>query len=334
MRQYLRTRLGARGLDCQVDGAGNLIALVPGTGQPVLLNAHMDRVPPGRGHVPVVADSVMRSDGTTNLGADDAAGIAIILSTVAELAWRSVRHPPLALLFTVGEEVGLKGADAFDPAPWHVREGIVFDNAGEAGSVVTRASSYIAFDAELRGRGGHPGKDLGGTVSAIEILRRLKLPTGSLDGDRTRISLGMVQGGSARNAIPTEVHLAGEVRTRCEGDELRALLTDVAQHFTAAANELGGSAQCRFEPHGTGYIVDPGEPLLTAWRAAWLARGHASLPTITTFIGSDTNALRQHLRVFTISTGVEDEHTTEERIALAPLAEIVRATVALLEQYP
>jgi hypothetical protein len=73
---------------------------------------------------------------------------------------------------------------------------------------------------------------------------------------------------------------------------------------------------------------------MTAWRAAWLARGHASLPAITTFIGSDTNALRRHLLVFTVSTGVEDEHTTEERIALAPLAEIVRATLAFLERYP
>ena len=68
------------------------------------------------------------------------------------------------------------------------------------------------------------------------------------------------------------------------------------------------------------------------WRDAWKARGH-EFETITSFIGSDANAFRKlapHLRALTISTGVEGEHTTEESIALAPLAELVEATVALV----
>jgi tripeptide aminopeptidase len=176
----------------------------------------MDRVPPGRGHVPVVSRGIMRSDGTTNLGADDAAGLTIVLLAVEELRRRAVSHRPLVLLFTVGEEVGMLGASAFDPAPWGVSEGIVFDNAGAPGAVVMRGASYIAFDAVLRGRSGHPGKDMAGTASAVEMLRRLPLPLGSLDGDTTRISIGTVSGGVARNAIPAEVRVAGEVRTLIE----------------------------------------------------------------------------------------------------------------------
>jgi hypothetical protein len=84
-----------------------------------------------------------------------------------------------------------------------------------------------------------------------------------------------------------------------------------------------------FEPHGAGYSVDAEEPLLRAWRATWEARGHAFEP-ITTFIGSDANALRRHLRVFTVSTGVQGEHTIDESIALAPLSELIETIVDLL----
>jgi tripeptide aminopeptidase len=332
VRAWLRERLERMGLACVVDGAGNLIASLPGEGPPLLLNAHMDRVPPGRGHTPVVRDGVMRSDGTTNLGADDAAGLTVVLLAVEHLLASGAPHPPLVLLFTVGEEVGLRGAAAFDPAPWGVREGLVFDNAGAPGALVTRGAAYVAFDAVLRGQGGHPGKDLAGTLSAIEIFRRVDLPLGSRDGDTSRVSLGQISGGTARNAIPAELRVAGEVRTLLQGMAQQYLLEDVANRFTGAAESLGGTAEVTFEPHGAGYEVDEREPLPQAWRAAWEARS-APTPAITTFIGSDANALRRALEVVTVSTGVVDEHTSAESIALAPLADLTETTVDLLARY-
>jgi tripeptide aminopeptidase len=333
VREYLRGRLTQLDLDCWIDNAGNLIASLPGTGAPLLLNAHMDRVPPGRGHVPVVADGHMRSDGSTNLGADDGAGLTIILELLEELARRALPHRPLVILFTVGEEVGLRGAAAFDPAPWNVAEGLVFDNAGQAGAIVTHGGSYVAFDAVLRGRGGHPGKDLSGTASAIDIFRRTRLPPVSLDGDTTRVSLGMLSGGTARNAIPAEVRVTGEVRTLLRGAPLLQLLASLERDFLDAAQEAGGSAQCQFEPHGSGYRIPDDEPLLQTWRRAWEGRGHVSA-SLTSFIGSDTNALRQRLRTITISTGVEHEHTADESIALAPLAELVEAALTVVAPAP
>jgi tripeptide aminopeptidase len=332
MRAFLAARFVALGLAPEVDAVGNLIAAVPGSGEPLLLNAHMDRVPPGRSHIPKIVRGRMVSDGTTNLGADDAAGVALVLLAVEEVIHGDVPHPPLVLLFTVSEEVGLRGAAAFDPDPWQVHRGIVFDNAGAAGDVVTHASAYIAFDATLRGAGGHPGKNLDGTLSAIEIFRDVALPLGDWDDGKSRVSIGTIQGGTARNAIPSEVHVAGEIRTLVEGSQIDALLVDVERRFTAAAARLGGSAECTFEPHGTGYSVPLDEPLLLAWRAAWQSRGYAEARAITSFIGSDTNALRQRLRVFTVSTGVEHEHTIRESIALAPLHDLVLATRALLER--
>ena len=324
VRAYLRERLACLGFSPIEDAAGNLIARAPGVPAerdaepPILLNAHMDRVPPGRAHVAILADGILRSDGTTNLGADDSAGLAIILHAVEELAVRALPHPPLLLLFTVGEEVGLIGAKAFDPAPWGAEEGIVFDNAGEPGDVVLRAATYIAMDVTLRGRGGHPGKDLAGTASAVEIFRRAHYPAGSLEGGTTRVTIGRIASGTARNAIPRELRAEGEVRTLLEGDARARLLASIERAFTEAAQALGGTAEVAFDPHCDSYAVDPDEPLLRAWTAALGARGEP-LRTSTTFIGSDASALRAHARVFTVSTGAMDEHTAEEWIALRRL---------------
>ncbi|MDE3231400.1 MAG: M20/M25/M40 family metallo-hydrolase, partial [Chloroflexota bacterium] len=282
---------------------------------------------------PRVVDGIMRSDGATNLGADDAAGVAIILAAVEALRERGRSHPPLLLLFTVGEEVGLVGAKAFDPAPWGAREGIVFDNAGEAGVVVTRGATYIAFDVAIHGAGGHPGKRLEGAVSAIEIFRQARYPFGSLDNDTTRISVGSVTAGSARNAVPRELRALGEIRTLADAAGREALMAQVARAFTGAATALGGAAEVTFDPHCDCYTVAEDEPLLLAWRAAVEARG-GEYRTMTTFIGSDTSALRPGVRIFTVSTGVMDEHTVDEWVPLAPLAELAETAVDLLVGWP
>jgi tripeptide aminopeptidase len=337
-RDYVWGRLTLLDLDPQTDAAGNLIARVAAhpasrDGEPpILLNAHLDRVPPGRAHAPRIVDGIMRSDGETNLGADDGAGVAIILAAVEALCERGLPHPPLLLLFTVGEEVGLVGAKAFDPTPWGAREGIVFDNAGEAGVVVTRGATYIAFDVAIHGAGGHPGKRLDGAVSAIEIFRQARYPSGSLDGDTTRISVGSVSGGAARNAVPRELRALGEIRTLADAAGRAALMAQVADAFTEAAAALGGAAEVTFDPHCDCYSVAEDEPLLLAWRAAVETRGD-EYRTMTTFIGSDTSALRPGVRVFTISTGVMDEHTVEEWVPLAPLAELAETAVDLLASW-
>lgn len=338
VRAYVRTRIERLGAEPVEDTAGNLIARIPAVPAgrdheaPLLLNAHTDRVPPGLAHTPIVENGIMRSDGATNLGADDSAGIAVIVHTVEQLRARSLPHPPLLLLFTTGEEVGLTGARAFDPAPWGAREGIVFDNAGEAGVVVTRGGAYIAFDVILTGSGGHPGKQLQGTASVIEMFHRATYPSGSLDGDSTRISIGRIEAGTARNAIPRELRAQGEVRTLLESPARDHLLASIERDFVEAATVLGGSAHITFDPHGDSYSVHADEPLLRAYAQTSESLGRP-FRTMTTFIGSDASVLRRHARVFTVSTGAMDEHTAQEWIALSPLADLTETTIALLSTY-
>ena len=90
------------------DGFGNVIGRVPGRGdRAMLLNAHLDVMQPCRGIKPVVKGDTVWSDGTTILGADDRAGVAVILEVIETLRDRPGEHVPLEIVFTLGEEAGL-----------------------------------------------------------------------------------------------------------------------------------------------------------------------------------------------------------------------------------
>ena len=84
----LVTRLRALGCDAWTDAHGNVVGRRAGRGAgaslpPLLLSAHMDTVVPGHGVKARVADGIVRSDGSTILGADDKAGLTAILVALA-----------------------------------------------------------------------------------------------------------------------------------------------------------------------------------------------------------------------------------------------------------
>ncbi len=91
---------------------GNLLVKLPGTrpGKPWLFMTHMDTVPLCAGAEPVRRGARIVPKGKTALGGDDRTGCAALLSLVQTLRTQKLPHPPLTLLFTVGEEAGLYGA--------------------------------------------------------------------------------------------------------------------------------------------------------------------------------------------------------------------------------
>ena len=92
---------------------GNLIVRLKGTakGPHRLLMAHMDTVPLAVGCKPVrKGDLIQPASRTTALGGDNRAGCAVVLTAIIELLNQKLPHPPLTLLFTVQEEIGLRGA--------------------------------------------------------------------------------------------------------------------------------------------------------------------------------------------------------------------------------
>ena len=94
----------------------NLVAKFKGTvdAAPIFLSGHMDTVGPGKGIDVRFKDGVFTSDGTTILGADDKSAIAIILEVMDVIFENKIDYPPVEIIFTVCEEIGLLGAKNFD----------------------------------------------------------------------------------------------------------------------------------------------------------------------------------------------------------------------------
>ena len=97
--------------------AGNVYGFLKGSlyGEPVLFSAHMDTVEPGIGKKAVFQeDGRITSDGTTVLGADDAAGLTEILGGIRRVLSSGKPQRDIEVLFPIAEELYTKGTRVFD----------------------------------------------------------------------------------------------------------------------------------------------------------------------------------------------------------------------------
>ena len=88
--------------------ASNVSAQVPS----IFFSAHFDTVEPTDGLVVIERDGAFYSNGTTILGADDKAGMAPAIEAIRVIQENNLPHGDIYLLFSVAEEIGLKGAFA------------------------------------------------------------------------------------------------------------------------------------------------------------------------------------------------------------------------------
>lgn len=208
LARLLAGELEAIGLaDAELDEHGYVYATLPATvpGTPVIgLIAHMDTSPdaPGAGVEPIVhrdyqggvielprqgtrldpasmpslhrlvGHDLITASGDTLLGADDKAGVAVIMAAVAHLA----AHPelpraPLRIAFTPDEEIG-HGATLFDIPRFGARCAYTLDGSGR-GSLDGESFSAIGVRIDVSGVGVHPGTGTGKLTSALVVAAEI-----------------------------------------------------------------------------------------------------------------------------------------------------------------
>jgi tripeptide aminopeptidase len=114
---------------------------------------------------------VITSDGTTLLGSDDKAGVAILMQLVHDLLRHDLIRPDLVICFTVDEEIG-RGVDHLDVDRMGAAAAYTIDGSGiDTIQVETFNAASITF--EIRGVGVHPGyaKDI--MVNALHAAAAL-----------------------------------------------------------------------------------------------------------------------------------------------------------------
>jgi tripeptide aminopeptidase len=324
------SRLQAIGLAVERDEAGNLLTRLDGEGEAVLLTAHLDTVGPCEHVRPIVRDGVVYSDGTTILGADDKAGVAVIMEVLRVLKEEADSHRPIEALFTVREEVGLEGAKAFDVSRLRARMGIGLDAGGEQGTLVISAPAQNSLQASVHGKTAHAGAypELG--INAIRVAAEAitAMPLGRID-EETTANIGVISGGTATNIVPDLVTIKGEARSRSEA-KLQAQTDAMVRALEERAEANGARADVQVVRQYDPYRFDEGDPVIALVTGAMRSVGVEPI-MVPTGGGSDANVFNSAgVATVQVSCGMADVHTCDEHVAVADMLSTARIVLACL----
>ena len=115
-----------------------------------------------------VGHTLIHTDGTTLLGADDKAGCAEIMSAAEYLiAHPEIAHGKIRIGFTPDEEVG-RGVDYFDVAAFGADFAYTMDGSAE-GELEYENFNAAAATIEIQGRNVHPGYAKNKMINAIQV---------------------------------------------------------------------------------------------------------------------------------------------------------------------
>jgi len=316
---------------CRFDNYGNLIATLPpkggGSPDPILLCAHADTVKPGVGIEPVVEGGRIRSKGDTILGADDKAGILAIWYGIL----RAERHPPVEVVITREEEIGLLGAKHLDYGSLKSKIGFVFDGE-DFSEIVIGGPSHFTIDVEIVGRAAHAGMEPEKGISAITAAARAiaRLPQGKIDPNTTA-NVGVIQGGTVRNAVPEKAMILAECRSLLHRKAVE--LAETYKHiFEEEARKIGAVAEVKVELAYRASRLPEDSPAVVLARKAISALG---LKPVLRLIrgGTDASILNQHgIQTAVLGMGAREPHTKDEWIAVEDLERAIALVKALLEE--
>lgn len=314
-------------------GAGNLlIRLVGGRGgvAPIMMSAHMDTVEPGRGVRPRVVNGVVRSDGRTVLAADNKASLTALLEATRVVRERDLPHRTVELVLTWGEERGHAGAAVFDTSALEARMGLTLDDAAPPGHITIAAPGYVSIRARFVGRAAHAGaapeRGVSGILAAARAIARM--PLGRLD-EETTANVGLIRGGTARNAIPAVAELEGEARSR-SSEKLAALVARVRATIEDAAGETGARVELAIRHEYAAYRLEPGEPIVQEVSRSVRAVGLEPVLAVSGG-GSDANTFNEKgIRCVNAAIGMRDMHTVDESIRVDDLTKTCEIALALI----
>jgi tripeptide aminopeptidase len=346
---------------------GFVLATLPGTapGAPtVALLAHVDTAPdaPGAGVRPVVHEdwdgsvivlpgdpaqvldpaelpaladraghTLVTSDGTTLLGADDKAGIAEIVAAVAYLA----AHPglpraPLRVAFTVDEEIG-RGTELLDLELLGADVGYTLDGSG-LGELELETFSAHQVTVTFRGVSVHPGVGKGRLVNAVKLAAGFvaSLPRDRLSPETTEDREGFVHptriGGDVHAAT---VWLLARDHDDAALDRHVAYLRELAEASVAGEPRAGVGVEVEEQYRNMRRALERRPDVV---EAAEEAIRRAGVEPVHTIIRGGTDGARlteRGLPTPNIFTGGQDYHSLREWASLQDMAAAAATVVEL-----
>lgn len=306
---------------CSTDNYGNLIAKIPAKNtiakEFVLFGVHADTVKPGKNIEPILKNGIIRSKGETILGADDKAGIAELFEAIRT----AEQHPPLEIVVSREEEIGLKGSKNIDASLLESKRGFVID--GKMENIVIGGPSLMLIVVDITGKAAHSGEEPEKGISSIKAASYAisMLKEGWID-EETNLNVGIIKGGQGHNIVPEKTYVEIECRSQSHEKCLRQsnLIREV---FLTAAKAVGAQAEVKIElSMKASHISEDAEVVKVAKRAASSVGLKPNVKII--FGGTDaSNYNKKGIETVVIGMGAKAIHTKEENIAVADMEKAV-----------
>lgn len=198
-----------------------------------------------------IGSDIITASGTTLLGSDDKAGVAIIMEAAAFLVINpNIKHGEIKILFTPDEEVG-KGVAALDMKKLNAQFGYTLDG-GETGSLEDETFSADGATIIINGVIAHPGYAKGKLVNAIKIAGEIldALPKNEWAPEVTEKKEGFVhpvrvEGIAERATIDFIVRDFDNEKLKEHGEKLRMLAVKIIQKYPGVTMEFSIKEQYR-----------------------------------------------------------------------------------------
>ncbi len=319
------------GLPYTLDEMGNLFVWVNCTGKPPLTFAsHLDTVSTAVGVQPHVDGQCIHSDGSTALGADNKIAVALSLSLIQ---YRK-KLGPFGLLFTVQEEVGLKGAKQLgENIRTHLSSVFAFDSSRAVGTLVTQATAKESLHLLFHGKAAHAGVSPERGISAISTACKAIASMRLLRIDaETTANIGSIHGGTSTNVVCNLVEVATEIRS-FEEHRIEEQLDHVRRCCLDACIKTGGKFDLTHERAYSGYHITSSD----ARERFKVACFSCSVPynEATSQGGSDVNIFRANgIDAVLLGAGYTRAHSNEESIAIEEISRLSLLAQALVGSSP
>ncbi|MFM7007373.1 MAG: peptidase T [Flavobacteriales bacterium] len=218
------------------------------TGAPIVLPDDPNQVLRTEEHpylLQKIGDDLITASGLTLLGADDKAGVAIIMELAAYLmAHPEVKHGPIRILFTPDEEVG-RGVEQLDMQKLNAHFGYTLDG-GPLGDIEDETFSADAATLVFHGVSAHPGYAKGKMINAIKLASAFvaSLPKDSWSPETTEKREGFVHPTSIEGGLEKAV-----VQLIVRDHDTSLLQTYAERLKVLAENTIAAHPGARYELH-------------------------------------------------------------------------------------
>lgn len=335
---YLKILFGKLGLELYEDntkektglGGNNLIFTLKGNteGIPLFFSAHTDTVGPGIGIEPICVDGILSSKGDTILGADNKAGIAIMVEIIRYIQENKIKHPTIEFVLTPGEEIGLIGAAALDHTKIQATYGLVLDSNGPIGGLTMASPTLMTINTVIYGKSAHAGLEPEKGISAITVLADIisQLQWGRLS-EQTTANVGLISGGTAINVVADKAEMKAELRS-VDADEFATVKQTMLDTIDAVTKQHGTPYETQTQILSQGYKFTQDMAFISLLCEA-LSVYDLAADFIISGGGSDANVFNANgKQALNIAIGYEEIHTVNEYI---PVQEMKRCVLLCIE---